>query len=120
MAGSPEEMAKHKRLYLIVGIWLGVFSCVAISLGVFPILDVGPPGATWEDIVIGLGVSGIKAGLVSWIYMHLNHEKGLVYKTLVFTIIFFAALMGLTLFTLFDPIKESYPTIQTLRGLLTR
>ncbi|MDF1754430.1 MAG: cytochrome C oxidase subunit IV family protein [Verrucomicrobiales bacterium] len=118
MADSPEELAKHKKLYKYVGIWLIVFSCVALALGKIPFLDFGPPGATWEDIVIGLSVSCIKASLVALIFMHLNHEKGLIYKTLLFTFLFFVSLMGLTLFALADPIKESYDTLNTLKGIL--
>lgn len=117
MADSPEELAKHKRLYGIIGIWLLVFSCVALALGKIPWLDFGPPGATWEDIVIGLSVSVVKASLVALIFMHLNHEKGLIYKTLLFTFLFFVSLMALTLFTLSDPIRESFDTLQTVKGM---
>lgn len=117
MADSPEEIAKHKKLYTIIGIWLVVFSCVAIALGTIPWLDFGPPGATWEDVVIGLGVSVIKASLVALIFMHLNHEKSLIYKTLLFTLLFFISLMGLSLFALIDPIRESFDTLSTLKGV---
>lgn len=116
MADSVEEIAKHKKLYTAIGIWLVVFSCVALALGKIEALDIGPPGATWEDIVLGLGVSVIKATLVALIFMHLNHEKGLIYKMLLFTVLFFGALMALLLFAQADPIRESFETIQTLRG----
>ena len=118
MADSPEEIAKHKKLYTAIGIWLLVFSCVALALGKIPWLDFGPPGATWEDTLIGLTVSVIKASLVALIFMHLNHEKSLIYKMLLFTFLFFVSLMGLTLFALADPIRESYDTLNTLKGLL--
>lgn len=118
MADSPEEIKKHKKLYFLVGVALVFFSCVAVALGLFPLLDFGPPGADWRDITIGLGVSLIKALLVALIYMHLNHEKALVYKVLLFTFLFFVSLMGLTLFALADPIRENYDTLSTLKGLL--
>ena len=51
--------------------------------------------------------------------MHLNHEKGLIYKTLVFTFLFFIGLMALTLFAGFDPIVEQYDTLETTNGKLT-
>ena len=118
MADSPEELIKHKKLYRAIGIWLVAFSCVALALGVFPPFDFGPPGATWEDIALGLFVSVIKASLVALIFMHLNHERGLIYKTLLFTFLFFVGLMVLTLFTLNDPIRESFETLTTLGGKL--
>ncbi len=118
MADSPEEIAKHKKLYTAVGVWLIVFSCVALTLGVVPVFDFGPPGTTWEDFVAGIGVSVIKASLVALVFMHLNHEKPLIYKTLLFTFLFFVSLMALTLFALADPIKESYDTLTTLKGIL--
>ena len=117
MADSPEEIKKHKKLYFAIGVWLLVFSCVALSLGKIPWLDLGPPGATWDDITLGLTVSVIKASLVCLIFMHLNHEKGLIYKLLLFTVLFFIGLMSLTLFALADPIRESFDTVGTLRGL---
>jgi caa(3)-type oxidase subunit IV len=89
-----------------------------LALGKIDWLDFGPPGATWEDTVIGLTVSVIKASLVALIFMHLNHEKGLIYKMLLFTFLFFVSLMGLTLFALADPIRESFDTLKTLKGLL--
>ena len=118
MADSPQEIAKHKKLYFAIGIWLCVFSCVALALGKIPWLDFGPPGATGLDLFIGLSVSVIKASLVALIFMHLNHEKGLIYKTLLFTFFFFVGLMALTLFTWADPIRESFDTLNTMKGVL--
>lgn len=118
MADSPEEIAKHKKHYTIVAVLLVFFSCVALSLGMISRLDFGPPGADWRDITIGIGVSLIKALLVALIFMHLNHEKSLIYKTLLFTFLFFVSLMGLTLFALSDPIVESFDTLSTLKGIL--
>ena len=57
--------------------------------------------------------------MVALIFMHLNHEKGLIYKTLVFTFLFFIGLMALTLFAGFDPIVEQYDTLETTNGKLT-
>lgn len=117
MADSPEEIKKHKKLYFIVGVLLILFSCFALALGKIPWLDLGPPGADWRDILLGLSVSLVKALLVALIYMHLNHEKSLVYKMLLFTFLFFVSLMGLTLFALADPIRENFDTLSTLKGV---
>lgn len=103
---TPEEIAKHKKTYTAVGIALLVFTCVTLALGIWPPLDLGLPGATWEDVVIGLLVASVKASLVALIFMHLNHEKSLIYKVLLFTFFFFLALMFLTLFAWWDPIQS--------------
>jgi hypothetical protein len=39
--------------------------------------------------------------------MHLNHERGLVYKVLLFTVIFGAAMMFLFVLAYMDPIKAA-------------
>ncbi|MEM6915092.1 MAG: cytochrome C oxidase subunit IV family protein, partial [Verrucomicrobiota bacterium] len=64
-------------------------------------------------------VAATKASLVAVIFMHLNHERGLIYKMLVFTVLFFISLMALTLFAEFDPIVEQYDTLETTSGKLT-
>lgn len=115
---SAEEIAKHKRLYFIIGVLLCVFSVVALLLGVYEPWDFGAPGNSVEDIFFGLLVSVVKASLVALIFMHLLHERGLIYRVLLFTFIFFTGLMGLTLFAWSDPIQESFSTLHTLRGVL--
>lgn len=119
MAESSHDWGKHKKSYWAVGIALFVFTGITLALGLVDWLDFGPPGPTPSDYVIGLGVAGTKASLVALIFMHLNHEKGLIYKTLVFTFLFFVGLMVLTLFTMADPILEQYDTLETTNGKLT-
>lgn len=118
MAEDTHDWGAHKKSYLIVGIALFICTGITIALGLWAPLDFGPPGPTPSDYVLGLGLAGFKASLVSLIFMHLNHEKGLIYKTLVFTVLFFIALMALTLFTQSDPILEQYDTLQTTEGKL--
>ncbi len=118
MSEATHDYSKHKKTYTAVGIALGVFTCVTVALGLWPPLDFGPPGPTPSDFVIGLAVASTKAGLVALIFMHLNHEKGLVYKLLLFTVIFFVGLMALTLFAEFDPIREQFETLETTQGKL--
>lgn len=119
MAEATHDYSKHKKTYTAVGIALGVFTCITVALGLFPPFDFGPPGPTASDFVIGLALASTKASLVALIFMHLNHERGLVYKLLVFTFLFCLGLMVLTLFADMDPIREQYETFQTTRGWLT-
>lgn len=119
MAEGTTDWGKHKRQYMIVFGSLCVLTCVTVLLGLWAPLDKGPPGPTGADFVIGLLVACVKASLVALIFMHLNHEKGLIYKMLVFTFLFFLSLMALTLFAGFDPIREQYDTLETTKGKLT-
>lgn len=118
MAEHTQDWAKVKKSYLIVGIALFICTGLTLALGLWAPFDVGPPGPTPGDYVIGLAVATFKASLVALIFMHLNHEKSLVYKTLVFTVLFFISLMALTLFTKSDPILEQYDTLESTNGKL--
>ena len=119
MADATHDYSKTKKSYAAVGIALGVFTCVTVAIGLLPVFDFGPPGPTPSDFIIGLAVATTKASLVALIFMHLNHEKGLVYKILLFTFVFALGMMVLTLFADWDPIREQYDTFQTTRGWLT-
>lgn len=119
MAESSHNWAKHKKSYLIVGGVLFFCTVLTVSLTKIHAFDHGPPGPTAGDYVMGLSLAGLKASLVALIFMHLNHEKKLIYKLLVFTFLFFLGLMVLTIFSDVDPIKEQYDTLQTTKGKLT-
>lgn len=113
MAATSEDMESHKKAYTAVGIALGVLTCVTLLLGVWHPLDFGYPGLDWRDVVAGLLVALVKASLVALIFMHLNHERGLVYKVLLFTFCFFLSLMVLTLFAWADPIREAFDAVRS-------
>ncbi len=104
MASSPEEIRKHIKTYWMVGAALCVFTCITLALGIWKPLDFGYPGVGPVDIIIGLAVAATKTSLVMLIFMHLNHERGLIYKFLLFTLAFVVSLMGLSLFAKANPI----------------
>jgi len=60
------------------------------------------------NLAVGLAIATFKAACVALIFMHLNHERGLIYKILVFTIVFFTALMFLTVLHHYDPIHHTF------------
>ena len=93
MGSTPEELHKHVQLYKKVG-WALVFGTV-LTVAI-----------TWftESVVIGLAIACMKAGLVAMIFMHLNHERPIIYKILFFTFFFFIGLMLLTIMALYDPV----------------
>lgn len=112
-------MEKHRKQYWFVG-WL-LFGCTALTLIVGikqyynfgEIFDFGAPGVDGPDFAVGLVIACIKASLVALIFMHLNHERGLIYKVLLFTTIFAVALMALVLFAKWNPIHEAIANIQS-------
>lgn len=113
MAEAAQDWSKVKKTYLWVGVWLFFFTIVTIALAKIEFLDIGAPGLDGADIFLGLVVASTKSTLVALIFMHLNHEKGLIYKTLLFTFLFFLSLMLLTLFALADPIRIQYDILET-------
>ena len=51
-----------------------------------------------------MAIATFKAGLVAMIFMHLNNEKSMIYKILLYTVFFAIGLMFLTLLALYDPV----------------
>ena len=92
MADTPEEIHKHMRAYWMVGIAL--LACTVLTVVV-----------AWvtPSITVGLGIATFKASLVALIFMHLNSEKPLIYKILLYTTFFAIGLMFLTVLALYDP-----------------
>lgn len=73
MAGnSPEEIAKVKRAFKIVGAILGVCTVLTVAVAVVPWLDFGAHGFDTADMVIGLVIATFKASMVALIFMHLR------------------------------------------------
>lgn len=105
MADSPEEIKKHIKLYLLIGALLFVFTLVTVAVAKFEFLDFGDRGFDAVDATIGLLIATFKATLVALIFMHLNHEKKMVYWMFGLGIIFAIALMGLTGLAFSDPIQ---------------
>ncbi len=119
MADTTHEISHHKKSYAKVGIALLILTIITVSVGLVSWFDVGPPGPDGADVLLGLSIATVKASLVALIFMHLNHEKGLIYKMLVFVCILGVALIVLSLFGEFDPIVEQFDTHETTGGWLT-
>lgn len=61
-------------------------------------------GELTPSITVGIGIACFKSSLVALIFMHLNHERPMIYKILLFTFFFFLGLMLLTVMALYDPV----------------
>ena len=93
MADTPEEIQEHLKLYWKVGI--GLLICTVLTVVVAWITP---------SIMVGLAIATFKAGLVAMIFMHLNNEKSMIYKILLYTVFFAIGLLFLTLRALYDPV----------------
>jgi cytochrome c oxidase subunit IV len=89
------DIDKHVRVYITVFVALMVLTIVtvAVSRFHFPV-----PIA----VSVALIVATIKGALVACYFMHLISEKKLIYAVLALTVVFFAALIALPVFTVSD------------------
>ena len=73
--------------------------CCAVSLMIF----ISFRDFSWAmKVTLILGVAIVNAFLVASYLMHLLSEKKMVFTVLIFTVCFFAGLMGLTLWAMQD------------------
>ena len=98
MADTPEALKKHLKLYFLIGAILLAATVITVAVSY---VDFGSHAA---NVTIGLLIATVKAALVALIFMHLNHEKSLIYKILLFTFFFFLGMMVLTIIALYDPV----------------
>lgn len=97
-AEHHEDLQQHVKKYVKIGIILGVFTIITVALSYWEL----PTHAM--NIIVGMIVAAFKAALVGLIFMHLNHERSLVYKVLLFTLVFVLGLFVLTYFSHENPL----------------
>lgn len=105
MADSIAEIQKAKKLYTYIGLTLFIFTGITVAVATVPVLDVGGHGFDSKDMVLGLAIAAFKATLVMLIFMHLNHEKKLVYFLFIMGIVLGVFLMVITAWAFADPIE---------------
>lgn len=98
MADNIEEIQKSIKKYLIIGALLIVFTVITVWLSYVELPTHG------LNILVGMIVATFKASLVALIFMHLNHEKSVIYKVLAFTVAFAVVLFVLFYFSKMDPL----------------
>jgi caa(3)-type oxidase subunit IV len=94
MADTPEQIQKSIKKYLAIGLLLIVFTVITYFMSYIELT--GPDGGQTNNIVFGMIVATFKALLVALIFMHLNHERKMIYNFLVFTFVFVLGLFVLT------------------------
>lgn len=98
MADNLEEIQKSIKKYLIIGAILIACSGATVWLSYYEMPTHG------QNIILGMILATFKAALVALIFMHLNHERTIIYKVLAFTVVFVLALFLLFYFSLGDPL----------------
>lgn len=87
-----ENVAVHVRGYIAVFGALLVLTVTTVAVSYLQM----PSGPA---IALGLAIAVTKAALVAMFFMHLKGERRLIYIALLFTAIFFVALIGLTIWS---------------------
>ena len=104
MADTPEAIKKSQKLYLFIGLCLFIGTVVTVLVATVPWLDIGEHGFDKADMILGLLIASAKVSLVMYFFMHLNHEKGWVYGSLVLGVIMAVAMAALIFLAKADPI----------------
>ena len=90
--GHTEEMLKHIKIYIFIFLSLAVLTLVTVWASHLQVSHT-------MHIIIALAIATFKAALVALFFMHLISEKKAIYGILVFTGVFFLALIFITYFT---------------------
>src|SRR6476661_7578180 len=102
MHSDPAAVRKSVRGYMTIGAMLLVFTGVTVAANQFHF-------AVPIAISIALIIATMKGSMVAAVFMHLSHEKRLVYGTLLLTAAFFLVLLLLPLFTSLDSLAIGSP-----------
>ena len=89
------DIDRHVRVYITVFVALMVLTVITVAISR---LHLSLPVA----VTVALLVAIIKGSLVACYFMHLISEKKLIYAVLALTVVFFAALIALPIFTVSD------------------
>jgi caa(3)-type oxidase subunit IV len=85
-----QDVKKHVRQHIIIAVALAIGSITTIwtsqtNFGSFSV-----------NVAMTLAIAAIQGFLVAGFYMHLLSEKKMIYSFLVFTVVFFVVMMGMT------------------------
>jgi cytochrome c oxidase subunit IV len=98
MDAHATDIRSHVKTYYMVFGALLVLTMITVGVSY---LHLSIPMA----ITVALIVAAIKGSLVALFFMHLSHERKIIYYVLALTVIFFIFLMFVPLFTNLDKIQ---------------
>ena len=99
---AHDDIRSHVKTYYMVFGALMVLTVITVAVSY---LELVTPLA----VTVALIVAGIKASLVALFFMHLLHERKVIYWALMLTVIFFVFLMFVPLLTNLDKILGTMP-----------
>lgn len=99
---AHDDIRSHVKTYYMVFGALMVFTIITVGVSY---LELTTPLA----VTVALVVAIIKGSLVALFFMHLLHERKVIYWALALTAIFFVFVMFVPLFTNLDRILGSIP-----------
>jgi cytochrome c oxidase subunit 4 len=94
----------HRQVRIYKGVFFTLMALTVITVGI-SYLHVAVPLA----ITVALIIAIIKGSLVANFFMHLSHERLIIYASLLLTVAFFVVLMFLPVFTQSDSIHQRLP-----------
>jgi cytochrome c oxidase subunit 4 len=87
-ASDAESIRKQTRSYIVVFVTLMVMTVLTVAVSYFHM----PVGLA---ILVALIIASFKGTLVAGVFMHLSHERKVIYWVLLVTVIFFIVLMAI-------------------------
>lgn len=98
MTDEHTDIDKHVRTYILVFVALMALTVITVAVSYLD-LTTGPA------VALALFIAVVKGSLVACYFMHLISEKKLIYAVLLFTVIFFLAVLLGPVLTNLDEIK---------------
>ena len=98
MHSDPAAIKKSVRSYITVFVMLMVFTVITVAAASFHF-------AVPLAITIALVIATMKGSMVAGVFMHLSHEKQLIYGALLLTFMFFVMLLFLPVLAYMDRVK---------------
>ena len=87
-ASDAESIRKQTRAYVVGFVTLMILTILTVAVSSFHM----PVGLA---ILVALVIASFKGSLVAAVFMHLSHERKLIYWVLLLTVIFFVVLMAI-------------------------
>jgi cytochrome c oxidase subunit 4 len=87
-ASDAESIRKQTRAYIGVFVTLMILTMLTVAVSYFHM-----PVAL--AIVVALAIATFKGSLVAAVFMHLSHERKVIYWVLLLTVLFFIMLMAI-------------------------
>ncbi|MES2920260.1 MAG: cytochrome C oxidase subunit IV family protein [Verrucomicrobiota bacterium] len=74
-----DSVRRSLKLYSIIGAILFIGTIFTYCIATVKWMDVARHGFDKWDAILGLGIASFKATMVADVFMHLNHERRLIY-----------------------------------------